>query len=182
MRKLMKKGIGIILTVTLMSTAVSCGYAGAEQGTAAAAGEEALKADDASGGEDQPARPVLLNAASSAGEEIRANVPEWEVDNDFGNVINYDQIYLEDEAAEHLLDDGFCVTEYGGSEFFEIYESNRYNQTPSFITVDSLMHSYHLYFSHLLKKTEKEKLMSALSSLTDRMLSLTEKQKNASWE
>ncbi len=33
--------------------------------------------------------------------------------------------------------------------FFEIYEMNRYSQIPNFVTVDSLMHTYHLYFSYL---------------------------------
>ncbi len=66
----------------------------------------------------------------------------------------------------------------GSGEFFEIYESNRYSMTPSFVTVDSLMHSYHLYFAYLLKKTEKNRLMDELKKLTDKMLELSKEQKS----
>lgn len=41
---------------------------------------------------------------------------------------------------------------------------------PSFVTVDSMMHTYHLYFSHLLKNVEKEYLMDSLTRLGGRML------------
>ncbi len=56
---------------------------------------------------------------------------------------------------DKLLENLFVSTEGYSKEFFEIYESNRYNQLPNFVTVDSLMHTYHLYFAYLLKRTEK---------------------------
>ena len=39
--------------------------------------------------------------------------------------------------------------------FYEVYEQNRYEQIPNFVTVDLMMHTYHLYFSRLMKQTEK---------------------------
>lgn len=124
-------------------------------------------------------RPALIDTAlfMVASDTVKASVPEYKIDSDFGNVINYEKMYLPDEGKEHLLEDGFFVRSGGRGEFFEIYENNRYLQTPNFVTVDSLMHSYHLYFMYLLKKTEKERLSDDLTSLTDRMLTLTEKQR-----
>lgn len=57
-----------------------------------------------------------------------------------------------------------------GREFFEIYEINRYEPKANFVTVDSMMHTYHLYFSHLLKKVEKEYLAGCVRQLSERML------------
>ncbi|MBQ9605631.1 MAG: DUF3160 domain-containing protein [Lachnospiraceae bacterium] len=124
-------------------------------------------------------RPTLIDVSlfTPTANTVKASVPVYKADSDFGNVINYDRMYLSDEGQKLLLSDGFFVSEGGSGEFFEIYENNRYLLTPSFITVDSLMHSYHLYFMYLLKKTEKGKLNDELISLTDKMLTLTEKQR-----
>ena len=124
-------------------------------------------------------RPALFDVSliTYDSDNIKASVPEYKVQNDLSNVMNADQIYLEDSWKDHLVKDGFFVTDGGSGEFFEIYESNRYSMTPSFVTVDSLMHSYHLYFAYLLKKTEKNRLMDELKKLTDKMLELSIEQK-----
>ncbi|MCM1146109.1 MAG: DUF3160 domain-containing protein, partial [Lachnoclostridium sp.] len=41
---------------------------------------------------------------------------------------------------------------------------------PNFITVDSLMHTYHLYFAHLLKNIEKGYLTDTVKQLSEKML------------
>ncbi|MBO5551639.1 MAG: DUF3160 domain-containing protein [Lachnospiraceae bacterium] len=124
-------------------------------------------------------RPTLIDTSlfMLKADTVDAAVPEYKIEGDFGNVINSERFYIQDEEREHLLQDGFYVVEGGSGEFHEVYESNRYLQTPSFITVDSLMHSYHLYFMYLLKRTEKDRLRDELRSLTDKMLTLTEKQR-----
>ncbi len=86
-----------------------------------------------------------------------------------------------------LSENGFVIDEtYGTSEFFDIYEGNRYSQFPSFVTVDSLMHTYHLYFSYLMKNTEKQHIIPELKNLSAAMLSTSEKQyealKGTEWE
>ena len=71
---------------------------------------------------------------------------------------------------DRLGQNGFVVSSSYGKEFFEIYESNRYAQIPNFVTVDSLMHTYHVYFSYLLKNVEKEHLTGCVEQLSKRML------------
>lgn len=78
--------------------------------------------------------------------------------------------YLDEEVKALLEKNGFAVAQSYSYEFYQQYEDNRYDLTPNFITVDSLMHTYHLYFSHLLKNTEKEYLYDELYSLTGEML------------
>ncbi len=121
-------------------------------------------------------------------ESIVPSVPAYKVAEDFSNVEYADKFsYFFDpaedssynhvnELREALIKNSFAVRRDGGDEFFDIYESNRYMMFPSFITVDSLMHTYHLYFAHLMKTTEKSYLSERLEILTTAMLDLTSAQ------
>ena len=78
-------------------------------------------------------------------------VPE----SDLSNVANIeDYSYYSEDFLTALATDGFVISPYNtGYEFFDSYEMNRYLQKCNFVTVDSMMHTYHLYFTYLLKKT-----------------------------
>lgn len=71
-----------------------------------------------------------------------------------------------------LKQNGFAIEAdpWGFDEFYELYEDNRYNLRANFVTVDSLMHTYHLYFQHLLKSTEKSMLSDRISSMSEALL------------
>lgn len=112
---------------------------------------------------DFPDDPDLL--------DLKPSVEKYEVADDFSNVINNDEYSWRDkEFLSKLAENGFVVEDGSGREFFECYEMNRYLQKPNFVTVDSLMHTYHLYFSYLLRNIEKEYLREELSNLLDDML------------
>ena len=116
-------------------------------------------------------KPLLINhGTENAALIVTPCAKTYFIAPDLSNIDNLRQFYLEEEAAEKLAKNGFVVYGDAGREFFEIYESNRYSLTPSFVTVDSLMHTYHLYFSHLLKRTEKEYLSDMLTHLSHSML------------
>lgn len=129
-------------------------------------------------GESGRARPMLMQTGlvPSDMEEVTPAVPEYTVEPGLKNIMNTDQYYLTDDWIEKLVDDGFFVRENGGGEFFEVYESNRYRLTPSYVTVDSLMHTYHVYYAYLMRCIEKDELYDKLVSMTDRMLTLTKEQ------
>ena len=117
------------------------------------------------------------------------SVAPYTVDADLGNVENLWQLYAlqyDQEIAEKLAKNGFVVCGSAGTEFFEIYENNRYEMIPNFVTVDSLMHTYHLYFAYLLKNIEKNDLSERVSALGRRMLDDSivqyEQLKGSEWE
>lgn len=116
-------------------------------------------------------RPMLIKTAAP-GDEVsaQASVDAYAVQPDLSNIDNLWQFYLNDNLSAKLVQNGFAVTSGGGSEFFEVYESNRYGKIASFVTVDSLMHTYHLYFSYLMKNIEKNQLSGNLAQLSRRML------------
>ena len=88
--------------------------------------------------------------------------------------------------TELLAKNGFVVREEAGREFFDLYERNRYNMIPNFVTVDSLMHTYHVYFAYLLKNIEKEYLADQVRQLGIKMLEDSKEQyvqlKGSEWE
>lgn len=132
-------------------------------------------------------RPMLLKAMGADGENsVTPCVEAYTIEPDLGNLDNLWQFYLNDEMTEKLAQNGFVVGGFAGREFFEIYEQNRYNQIPNFVTVDSLMHTYHLYFSYLLKNIEKEYLEDQLLNLSRGMLGGSmaqyEQMKGTEWE
>lgn len=110
----------------------------------------------------------------------------YQVAADLSSVSNKERFSFSREAEQLLSKNGFVVAPSPHREFFSIYEINRYDYIPNFITTDAMLHNYHLYFSHLLRTLEKDKLRSELNSLTEAMLDGSQKQyqllKGTAWE
>ncbi len=132
-------------------------------------------------------RPSVINDnLEYSYEDFAPSVPAQTVSPDLTDLDNYDFVsYLPDDAKEKLATNQFLVME-GDREFFEVYESNRYEYIPNFVTVDSIMHTYHLYFAHVLKHTEMNYLTADLSVLSMKMQEKAEAQlkalKGTEWE
>ncbi|MBR0171713.1 MAG: DUF3160 domain-containing protein [Lachnospiraceae bacterium] len=135
-----------------------------------------------------PRPSFISNKTDLHDETLVPSVPAYEVMPDLSNLINGDEYaYYDDTFREQLVQNGFVVDgDYGGLEFFGIYENNRYSFTPSFVTVDSMMHTYHLYFAHLQKRTERLYLTDQLKQMTNEMLAASSEQyealKGSDWE
>nr|MCR5356266.1 DUF3160 domain-containing protein [Lachnospiraceae bacterium] len=152
--------------------------------------EEAAAASDSELGEVK----LLERSSMISGDpndyydaSIVPKVEAYSVKSDLSDIFNQRDIeYVSDEAKQKLAQDLFVVCDGGYDEFFELYEGNRYNMTPNFVTVDSMMHTYHLYFAHLLKKIEKNQLYDDVCEITEKMLDNSlaqyEKLKGSEWE
>lgn len=123
--------------------------------------------------------------------KVKPKVPAYTVKPDLSNIINradLDDDYISNlvQTKSLLAKNGFAVVPAFNQEFFSIYETNRYNYFPSFVTTDSVLHNYHLIFNYLLKKLEEEKLSPELKTLTNSLLAVSLKQYNSlkgtSWE
>lgn len=132
-------------------------------------------------------RPLFLQ--TEPGPETNGVVPSVEkytIEANLSNVDNLWQFYVTDDLAAKLSQNGFAVYGEAGFEFYEIYENDRYEQIANFVTVDSMMHTYHLYFAYLLKNVEKEYLYAYLTLLSRKMqessISQYELLKGSEWE
>lgn len=134
------------------------------------------------------ARPSFLGESGTViKSDYVANTAEYSVKPDLSDVYNLELYYFDDEYKKMLADNLFLVSKpYGEYEFFEVYERNRYYYESSFITVDSLMHTYHLFFSHLLKNLEKNELASDVANMSVQMFNESNNQyaelKGTEWE
>lgn len=135
-------------------------------------------------------RPMLIGGLlQGTSENITPQVVPYSVEPDLSNIENLGQFYISEDNPEFiqkLAQNGFVVAGDAGNEFFEVYENNRYNLIPNFVTVDSLMHTYHLYFSYLLKSIERDYLFDRLVKLSGKMLENSlaqyEALKGSEWE
>ena len=109
-------------------------------------------------------------------EEIKPSVPAQTLGS-ISELDNHEYIdYWDQDMKDMLMKNQFIVTQGYDYEFFESYEYNRYDYTPSFVTVDSIMHTYHLYFAHVLKNTEINYLSYDLTELGNKMQQKAEEQ------
>ena len=136
-------------------------------------------------------KPTLTNVAftvdyDDASVNYTPSVAPYQANADLSNVRDADRYYFVEEEIEKLAKNNFVVTQGQSAEFFDIYEGNRYSLIPNFITTDSMMHTYHLYFAMLQKKVEKNSLCAAVEKLSGAMLENSKKQyealKGSEWE
>lgn len=115
-------------------------------------------------------------------------VPAYSVKADFSNVTNWSNFKSLPKTAQDLLvKNAFVVlAQEQALEFYPIYEANRYDGIPNFVTTDSMLHNYHLLFNHALEKIEQEKFVPILNVLNQNMLAESIKQyellKGTAWE
>ena len=128
-------------------------------------------------------------------KEVKVNVSPkvkpYTVKTDFSNAqinkrIQYGFDNLSNNAKKLLAKNAFVVRPGFYDEFFQPYESQRYDMIPNFVTVDSMLHTYHLFFDHLLQKLEEQYLSAELKKLNAAMLNESLAQydqlKGAEWE
>lgn len=125
------------------------------------------------------ARPLLLGNAERMAAGAEAAVESYHTDPELSNISNAERFWLSDETQALLAENLFAVQDGWNYEFYETYEMNRYSQLPNYVTVDSMMHTYHLYFAYLMKHTELNYLSGALADLTGQMVTASEEQASA---
>jgi hypothetical protein len=98
---------------------------------------------------------------------------------DLGSVNGMDKITLTENQRKLLAANGFvAVPAETGTfrEFYQVYESSRYDSAVMFITTDSIYHTYHLLFDKMLRDLEKTILIDYVRSLTSAMLAASQQQ------
>lgn len=120
--------------------------------------------------------------------QFEPSVPAYTVKADFSNVTNWSDFKALPKPAQDLLaKNGFAVmAQEHELEFYPIYEANRYDGIPNFVTTDSMLHNYHLLFNYALEKIEQDKFVPILNVLNQSMLAESIKQyellKGTAWE
>ncbi len=100
-----------------------------------------------------------------------AQVKPYRVQQDLGNVANRAQFGdFTLEQQKRLAQNGFVVNPVKQEQLFYIYEDNEYQKIPSFITVDSVLQVYHVFYDYSLRTLENDQLINLLEEMTNSML------------
>ena len=105
--------------------------------------------------------------------EVEANIPDIKIQSALSNIENLSQFgNLNDVQKEMIEKNGFVVNPTKSQQLFYIYEANTYNKIPSFITTDSVLQLYHIFYDYTLRQTETEKLYTELKEMNKNMVEI----------
>ena len=173
----MKRVMAIVLTLAMLLPLAACKKESPGQGAMDIPGNPAESAGYHSAGTIFPTSEVFRYDGG-------ANVPEYTVQSGLGNIANRNQYQygtnsvgdyyfatqLSDEAAGLIERNGFVVIDsLSHREYYSQYEINRYSYVPSFITTDSVVHTFHLMYDYVLKDVERSSLALCLKKLSGNM-------------
>lgn len=103
--------------------------------------------------------------------KIKAEVKPYAVSPDLSNIENLAQYAeLSENQKALLVKNGFFVRPTSEQQLFYIYENNEYKKIPSFITADSVLQMYHIFYDFSLRKLESETLYPTLEEMNGRLL------------
>lgn len=104
------------------------------------------------------------------------------------NIIEKFELYMErtglnatERAKDLLIKNGFVVIPTSYSDVYNIYGENWVFRIPNFITVDSVLHIYHLLLDKCLRFIEGDILRPMLFDLTEIMIKITKSQYNSAF-
>lgn len=96
---------------------------------------------------------------------------ELVVAKDLSNIINLNKFpELSPEQRSMIVENGFFVNPTSEQQLFFIYEHNEYESIPSFVTTDSVLQVYHIFYDYTLRTLEDKHLIGLSKLMTGRML------------
>jgi len=111
--------------------------------------------------------------------QIEAQVPGYELPLDLGQVVNTEKLewLLTPPVREVLARQGFVVMDRGDEEdIVDIYDWADDAGIPPFVTVDTLLHLYHLQFDQTLKTIEEREFYPSMIDFSRAMIDIAEEQ------
>ncbi len=103
--------------------------------------------------------------------ETEAKVSAYTIARDLSNVANIGQFTgLTKEQTNLLVRNGFAVLPTNNTKMYYTYDGNEYSGVPNFITSDSVLHLYHLFYDKSLMNVETDYLYEDLNLMTKQML------------
>ena len=185
MKKTIQKAFWIFLVLVLVQ-ACSCGLPSLLSTAPPATGSPSAQATQlpASATPTQilPPPAGIYPAPFATNRQAAVSLPQtfsggsYSLPLDLNKVQGLDLVKLTNAQRALLAQNGFAVTtpvpgQY--REFYQIYEQNRYDEIPVFITTDSIYHVYHLIFDKMLRDLETGYFITDIKALTTSMLAAT---------
>lgn len=140
--------------------------------------EETAKEESKEGEKDQEEIFVSPASLSFVTQEnayqplaFTANAPEYSVAADLSNIENMEQFTnLTEKQREMIAQNGFVVIPTDSEQLFYLYEENTYKNIPNFVTTDSVLQLYHIYYDYALRDVESEYFYEDTVKMNDGLL------------
>lgn len=140
--------------------------------------EETIVTESETEPEEDPAEIMELTKLTFVSEDnkykpmnVEANAPEYSVKADLSNIENLNQFTnLTKDQKAMIAKNGFVVVPTDKEQLFYIYEDNTYKQVPSFITADSVLQLYHIYYDYALRNVEADYFYDDALTMNQAML------------
>ena len=193
--------VSLALMVILFTSLVSgcSGNGGGGGMTIVDISKDESSANETKTGDDGPTEPGetgssgILNAVSisfkpefgKVGEayvpvNVTPNVADYTIAPNLANVVNLDQFpNLTAAQTFKLANNGFVVAPSKQEQLFYIYEDNTYKKIPNFVTTDSVLQVYHIFYDYMLRSAEGITLLPTAIQLNNNMLTQLQKEYDA---
>ncbi|NUQ00803.1 MAG: DUF3160 domain-containing protein [Armatimonadetes bacterium] len=105
---------------------------------------------------------------------VTAKVPPYTVRPDLGNISNRALLpKLTEAQRKALVTNAFVARPTREEQLFYLYEQNNYRNIPSFVTTDSVLHTWHVFYDFTLRWLEQECLLPVVQQLSQGMFDST---------
>ncbi|MFW5866890.1 MAG: DUF3160 domain-containing protein [Armatimonadota bacterium] len=127
-------------------------------------------------GEPRPQETPVAEQADAVPERFQVNIAPsaetYEIPRDLGTVRNLDHFSeLTERQKRQLARVGFVVAPDAAEQMFMLYESYAdTDDAANFITVDSMLQAWHVFFGFSLRTLEQEKLAPAALEMTEALV------------
>lgn len=114
---------------------------------------------------------VVNNKPQYAVRDYVAKVKPYTITKNLSNIENIKQFSgFTTKQQQMLTENGFVVLPSRDTKMHYVYDTNEYGGIPNFITADSVLHTYHLFYDKSLTYVESSFLSKDLDQLSQRML------------
>ncbi|MCL2336054.1 MAG: DUF3160 domain-containing protein, partial [Firmicutes bacterium] len=110
-------------------------------------------------------------AAGYTEPAVTARVKEYTIADGLKNVANTDQFAnLNANQIASLVKNGFVVSPTAHEQLFYIYEDNAYKKVPSYISSDTVLQLYHIFYDFTLRNLEMSSFFAEAKQLNNNLL------------
>ncbi|MFB0523238.1 MAG: DUF3160 domain-containing protein, partial [Candidatus Bathyarchaeia archaeon] len=106
---------------------------------------------------------------------LTANAPQYSLPINLHDVVNFDTVSsyfdLSEEALELLKENGFVVIPWRRIDQFNLfYDYMYYSDVPIFVSADSMLHVYHVFFDEILRGVEEKRFTQNLTYVVTKLV------------
>jgi len=101
---------------------------------------------------------------------LTANAPQYSLPINLDNVVNFETVdsyfNLSDKAVQLLQENGFVVIPWRQIDQFNLfYDYMWHSDVPIFVSADSMLHTYHVFFDEILRSIEEKYFIQNITML-----------------